>query len=82
MEAIDGQKKEIEENKDNINNLAANNIEQIHNDIDKLSNNKSNSNRKQSTDSNQDSIKKTFLNQIQIGNKVLIRIKIVLKKHF
>ena len=72
MEAIDGQKKEIEENKDNINNLAANNIEQIHNDIDKLSNNKSNSNRKQSTDSNQDSIKKTFLKEFGIKEKKVI----------
>ena len=73
MEAIDGQKKEIEENKDNINNLAANNIEQIHNDIDKLSNNKSNSNRKQSTDSNQDSIKKTFLKEFGIKEKKVIK---------
>ena len=62
MEAIDGQKKETEENIDNNNNLGPLNIEHNNNDIEKLLINIINSNRKQSLDSNQETIKKTFYN--------------------
>ena len=49
------------------------NFEQINNDIEKLSNNKSNSNRKQSSDSNQENIKKTFLKEFGIKEKKVIK---------
>ena len=73
MEAIDGQKKETEENIDNNNNLAPLNIEHNNNDIEKLSSNIINSNRKQSLDSNQETIKKTFYKEFGIKEKKVIK---------
>ena len=73
MEAIDGQKEEDEENQYNNNNLSPINIEQNNNDIDKLSSNILNSNRKQSSDSNQENIKKTFLKEFGIKEKKIIK---------
>ena len=78
MEAIDSPEKEkqLNNNTDNINiphDTSPINFNQINNDIEKLSNNKSNSNRKQSSDSTQENIKKTFLKEFGIKEKKMIK---------
>jgi len=78
MEAIDSPEKEkqLNNNTDNINiphDTSPINFNQINNDIEKLSNNKSNSNRKQSSDSTQENIKKTILKEFGIKEKKVIK---------
>ena len=91
MKAEDGQEKgKISINNNDIifnNNTVENNIDQINNNIDYSPNNinnKLNSNRKKSSDSNQDNIKKTFLKEFGIKEKKIIKTfdydKIISKK--
>ena len=74
MKVEDGQEKGLKSNNNNDNNFNKNSFQtntgQINNNIDKIS---YNANRKRSSDSNQDNIKKTFLKEFGIKEKKIIK---------